>query len=180
LRGVTDATQSRIDTRRYGVDPALNQPMVADQSLCCPGAGCHDCRHGAQYCALGRIELDRFGAGQPSFVGERQVHQGHHPKPAYMGYDDVGDATCHETVEQYHRGIGNFFERTSQFLAGSCIPSWPCPMDGDIANRNPDRRQALANAAIVDVASARRGQVVDVAGQNDVNGLPPSSHRLRS
>jgi hypothetical protein len=113
-------------------------------------------------------------------------------QPPGRGRDQVGDAACDEPVEEDDAAVRQVPEHAGEVRVRARCGTRPRPRDRVLAHLPAEGGQLAAHPAVVGVAAARRGRVVDAAGHDDVHhaGRRPAggvgvvrganSHRERS
>ena len=176
LPGVTAATQSSApppavpgassaaSTPRLGDVHALaRQRVQLEQAAAGPGARRDDGRGGREHRALA---LRRVVVALPA--PERHVHEHDQPQPARLRHEHLGRGArrpARRAARRRRRG-------SARGRAPRAAPTrvGPRPRAGHRARAPPaERGEPAADAAVVGVAAARPGRVVDALGDDDVH-----------
>jgi hypothetical protein len=153
--------------------------VVLDQAAAGPRAGGdHRCR-GPQGGPFQRVQFRGLAGRQPGLVTERQVHQDNRAQPAGLGLDQVRHRAGHQAVEQDKTTIRYARQHAGQCRTVGRARPWPAALDRERVYRPAGLGEDLADPAVVAVAPARCGRIVETARQDDVQG-PRSGHRARS
>ena len=103
-------------------------------------------------------------------VAERHVHEHDQPQPARVRHEHLGDRRGDQPVEQHDGVVGDPPDdvrrgrrATPRRVAASCRATACSCTDQPIA------REPAADPAVVGVAAARPGRVVDAVGDDDVH-----------
>ena len=176
LPGITDATQSsappvavpgaRAAASTPGSATCTRSAASAYSSSSASGpAARRDDRGGGCRAPRPPVPGRRRPPGRP----QRHVHERDQPQPARLRHQHLRGRRGDQPVEQHHGAVGNPPDDAGERGVGGLVGPRPGAGHGVHAHRPADRCQAAADPAVVGVAAARPGRVVDAVGDDDVH-----------
>ena len=106
------------------------------------------------------MRSDRSGVAGRRTVAERHVNEHDLPQPAPVRHERFGGGRRDQPVEEHHGAVRNLLGGPRE---GGGVAH------GVLAHRPAQRREPVANAAVVCVAAARPRRVVDALRDDEVD-----------
>ena len=160
----------RVDAGLGDVDPVGRQRVQLQQPAAGPRAGRDDGGGGREDCAFPLPRLARAVGGRA--MAQRHVHEHDQPQPARLRHQHPGCRRGDQAVEQHDGAVGDPLRRRRR--GRRTTPRRVAARSRARRARAPTSRPAASprqTLAVIDVASARPGRVVDAVGYDDVHRL---------
>ena len=97
-------------------------------------------------------------------IAQRHVHEHDQPQPARLRHQRLGGRRGDQSVEQHDGVVGDPPDDVGEGGARRRVGSRPAARHGVLVHRPADRGEPPADAAVIGVAAARPGRVVDALG----------------
>ncbi len=159
-----------VGARGGDMDPVGGQAVVRDEAADRPLAGADHRGHRAQDRALLGVQLGGDGGIEAGLVTERKVDQDGQAQPVGLRDDDLGDPAGHDPVHEDGGAVRQLAQYPGEFGTGVRAGAGPLAVHGVLVDLPAEAGQVQADAAVVRVAAARRGRVVDTARHHEVHG----------
>ena len=153
-----------IDSGLGDVHAVAGQFVQLKQRSPGPPAGRDDGGGGREHRAL-----PRPGVSIRRVVAQRHVHERDQPQPARVGHQHLRGGRGDQPVEQHHGVVGDPLDDAGEGGVRRCVRSRPGAGNGVLSHRPAGLGESPADPAVIGVASARPGGIVDALGDHDVH-----------
>ena len=154
-----------VDGGLGDMHPVGRQRVELQQPAPCPGAGRDDGSGAREDRALPLAGV----AGLTRRVAQRHVHEHDQPQPARLRHQHLGGRRGDQPVEQHDGVVGDLLDDAGEGGARRRVGPRPGAGYGVLVHRPAERGEPAADLAVIDVASARPGRVVDAVRDDDVH-----------
>ena len=153
-----------IDAGLGDMHPITGQRVQLQQRSSAPRARRDHRRRGREDCAL-----PHAGVAVCRIPAQRHVHERDETQPVRLGHQHLRSRRGDEPVEQREGAVGDVLDDAGERRVRRCVGSRPGARHGVDVHRPAALGERTADPAVVDVASARPGRIVDAVRYDDVH-----------
>ena len=156
-----------VDARLGDVHPVARQRVQVQQPAPSPGAGCDDGSGDREHRAFPHPDIVGHAVCRP--MAQRHVDEHDQAQPARLRHHHLGGRRGDQPVEQNDGVVGDPPDDAIEGGERRRVGRRPGAGYGVLVHQPADRGEPAAEMAVVGVASARPGRVVDAIGYNEMH-----------